>query len=169
MKSRRLFYAILFLALIAVLFVLLIFVVPSPSASNENLIKIGYVPWSLNNNLTVHGETIWDKFADYSTSEEITNDNTIKLGYTIYWGTIPYNTEYMSWEKEDGSYSSNSLSFDDLLSRWQNSEAVFKFKHTDDYYRVSFTIPKLENGNSRYIDLQDAWNTGELYQIIEAW
>ena len=68
---------------------------------------------------------------------------------------------------ENGIYSANSLSFNDLMGRWQDSEAVFKFRHGDNFFQVTFSIPKLENGTSKFATLIEAWEEGELYQKVE--
>jgi hypothetical protein len=44
---------------------------------------------------------------------------------------------------KNGSYSSRSLTFNDLTGRWQDSESVFMFKHGNDFFQVTFSIPKL--------------------------
>jgi hypothetical protein len=167
MKIRRLHTVFSFFAIVAVFFAFFVFGMSPPKASNETLIGIGDTTWSLDNAPIVHGETIWEKFADYPGSNTIDHGDTIKIVYCSYWGGLQYNTEYMSWEVENGVFSSNSLAFDDLMGRWQDSESVFKFKHGEDFYEVSFSIPKLENGTYKYADLLEAWEEGELHQIIE--
>jgi hypothetical protein len=163
MAVRRLYVVISVIVVFAFLFALFIFVISPPSAPSEVLIKSGFTNWSVENEPVVHGETIWSTFADYD------RDQTIKLGYEAYLGGLNLNTEYMSWEAQDGSYSTNSLTFDDLMNRWQDSESVFKFKHEETFFRVSFSIPQQENGAPKYPSLEEAWANKELYQTIEIW
>jgi hypothetical protein len=167
MKSRGLIYTLLAIAIFAFLFLFLVFGVSPPRAPNENILRFGNTDWSLDNNPRVYGVTTWSRFADYPANATIEHSNTIKVEHTIYWGFIPYDSEAMSWEVENGNYSSRSLTFNDLMGRWQGSESVFTFKQGDDFFQVTFSIPKLENGTSKYATLLEAWDEGELYQIIE--
>lgn len=167
MKSRALIYTLLVIAIFTLLFIFLVFGVSPSVAPNENIIRFGNTAWSLDNNSSFHGKTVWLRFADYPGNSSMEHSNTIKIEHVIYWGIIPYDSEDMNWEVENGSYSSNSLTFNDLMGRWQDSESIFKFKHRDDFYHVTFSIPKLENGTSKYATLLEAWEKGELYQVIE--
>jgi len=161
MKLGRLHVLILVIAVFAVLFAFLVFVMSPPVAPNEVLIGEGVTNWSVGNNPIIHGETIWSNFADSNQGQ------AIKLGYENYLGGLNLNTEYMSWEDE-GSYSANSLTLNELLTRWQDSESVFKFKYEETLFRVSFSIPT-ENGTPKYADLEEAWENTELYQVVEIW
>ena len=162
MKLGRLNVLILVITVFAVLFAFFVFAISPPVAPNEVLISDGFTNWSVGNNPIIHGETIWSRFADSG------QDKTIKLGYENYLGGLNLNTEYMSWEDENGSYSSNSLTLNELLTRWQDSESVFKFKHEERFFRISFSIP-IENGTPKYADLEEAWANEELYQVVEIW
>lgn len=163
MKVRRLHIGILIIVIFAVLFAFFVFAMSPPNTSNEILIKEGYTSWSVGNDPVFHGETIWATFADYR------DDEAIKVGYEVYWGGLKLNTDYMSWEDQNGSYSTGSLTLNELMANWQGSESVFKFKHEEELFRVSFSIPNLENGMPKYSSLEDAWANKELYQIIEVW
>ena len=152
-----------------ILFAFLIYGLSPPNFPNETYIRIGTNDWNLDNDQTVYGRSTWSLFADYEGDETIRRGDTLKLYDCIYWGAILYDTDAMSWENETGSYSSTSLTLNDLMSRWQDAVSVFKFNYGDEYCRVSFSIPKLENGANKYGDLNEAWESGELYQIIEKW
>ena len=165
--SRGLTYALLAIAILAILFVFLVFGVSPAKAPSENIMRFGNTYWSLDSTPVFYGTTVWSMFADYSGNANLEHSNTIEVEHTTYWGVIPYDSEPMFWETEDGSFSSASLTFDDLMGRWEDSESVFKFKHGEDVYQVTFSIPKLENGTNKYTTLLEAWNEGELYQIIE--
>jgi hypothetical protein len=165
--SRGLTYGLLAIAILAILFVFLIFGISPSKAPSENIIRFGNTYWSLDNTPVFHGTTVWSIFADYPGNTALEHSNTIEIEHTTYWGVIPYDSEPMLWETKDGSFLSASLTFDDLMGRWQDSESVFKFRHEEDFYQVTFGIPKLENGANKYTTLLEAWNEGELYQIIE--
>jgi len=169
MKSRTRFYTISIVAIVAILIAFLILFLSPLKASNETYIREGDNDWSLDNDQTVYGKTYWSIYADYMRDETIERSETIKLYYCKYWGDILINKETMTWEKDVGTYSSKSLTLNDLMIRWQDSASVFKFNYEDEYYKVSFTIPKLENGDYKYSDLTEAWEKGELYQTIEKW
>ena len=145
-----------------ILFAYLVFGVSPPQASNRLVIRQGDSDWSISNERTIYGKTVWSQFADYP-------NETIKLFYCIYWGSVLVDKKVMSWEDETGSFSSRSLSLNDLVKRAQNSESIFKFGFENEYYKVSFSIPKLENETHKYSDLSEAWKKGELHQIIEEW
>ena len=162
MKLGRLHVLILVIIVFALLFALFVFVISPPVAPNEVLISEGSTNWSVDNNPIIHGETLWSKFADSG------QDVSIKLGYENYLGGLNLNTEYMSWEDENGIYSASSLTLNELSTRWQVSESVFKFKHEDRFFRISFSIP-IENGAPKYADLEEAWANKELYQVVEIW
>ena len=167
MMSRRLAYTLLVIAILALLFLFLVFGLSPSKAPNENIIRFGDTDWSLDNNPRFYGNTVWSRYADYSGNSTLNHLDTIKVEHTIYWGIIQYDSEAMSWEVENGSYSFNSLTFNDLMERWQDSKAVFKFRQGDDFFQVTFSIPKLENGANKYATLLEAWEKGELYQIVE--
>ena len=167
MKLRGLIYALAVLAIFALVFLVLAFGVSPPEAPNENLIAFGNNEWSLNTVPRFYGQTVWSRFADYPGNSTIEHLNTIKVEHEIYFGAIPYDSENMIWEVNDGSYSSNSLTFDDLNERWQVSESVFNFKYGDENFKVTFNIPKLDDGTNKYGTLLEAWNAGELFQTIE--
>ena len=169
MKSRTILYSISIIAIIALLFTILLSVLSPPEASNQIYIRIGDTDWKVDDDPIVNGKSIWAEFADYE-RDPTNRPETIKLYDCIYWGAIISDKETMYWETEQqGTYSSNSLTLNDLVEQWQNSASVFKFKHQDQYFRVSFTIPKLENGDYKYSDITEAWEKGELYQTIEKW
>ncbi|MCJ7713177.1 hypothetical protein MUO66_01785, partial [Candidatus Bathyarchaeota archaeon] len=120
------------------------------------------IKWNLDTEQTTYGQSIWSNFND-------NEDKAIKLYYCTYTGGFFYSFDVMGWENESGIYSTNSLNLDDLLDRWQDSASVFKFNFEKEYYRVSFSIPKFEDGTDKYSDLSEAWEEGELYQIVEEW
>ncbi len=164
MKMQTRLLAILIIAIVAFLFAYLLFGMSPPKASNELIIrKGGDSSWSLSNEQNIYGKSIWSQFATHP------NNETIKLYHCTYQGGILVNKDTMFWEDETGSFSSKPLSLDDLMARWQDLMSVFKFKYENEYYTVSFAIPKLENGTYKYTDLSEAWKRGELYQIIEGW
>jgi len=163
MRFRAILYAISIVAIVAIFFAFLTYGLSPPNASNEIYIRKGDTNWSLDNEQTVYGKSIWANFADHEGNE------TIKIYYCKYWGSILFNKETMRWENEMGNYSSKSLNLNDLMTRWQDSASVFKFNFENEYYKVSFSIPKMENGDYKYNDLGKAWEKGELYQIIEKW
>lgn len=167
MKSSGLIYTLLIIAIFVLLFLFLVFGLSPPESPSENIIRFGNTDWSLDINTRFYGKTVWSRFADYPGNLTIENANTIKVEHAIYWGAIPYDSEVMSWEVENGIYSANSLSFNDLMDRWQDSESVFKYRHEDNFIQVTFSIPKLENGTSKYATLLEAWEEGELYQKVE--
>ena len=169
MKSRSLFYGISILAIIAVLAVFLVYGLSPPNASNEIFVVKGYTDWSLDNGRVIHGESVWASFADYEGDETIQRSETIKVYNAIYWGAILFNKAEMSWETETGSYSIESLTLNDLKNSWQDGASVFKYTFEEDYFRVSFSIPKLKNGEYKFSDLTEAWEEGQLYQTIEKW
>ena len=168
MKSRGLIYAVAVLAIFALVFLVLAFGVSPAAAPNENIITFGNTEWSLDTNPRFYGKTVWARFSDYSGNSTIEHLNTIKVEHEVYFGAIPYDSEHMNWEVSDGSYSSNSLTFDDLMGHWQGSESIFTFKHGDDLLKVTFSIPKLDDGTNKYTTLLEAWEEGELYQTIES-
>ena len=167
MKSRGLIYTLLVIAIFTLLFLFLVFGMSPPDSPNENIIKSGNTDWSLASNPRFYGRTVWSRFADYFANSTVQNTDTIKVEQAIYWGAIPFDSEAMSWEVKNGSYSVNSLTFDDLMGRWQNSESIFVFKQGDNLFKVIFTIPKLQDGTSKYSTLLEAWEEGELYQVVE--
>lgn len=136
-------------------------------APNESIIRFGPTNWSVDNNAILHGKTVWERFADFAGDPTIKHSNTIRVDHISHWGIIPYDSEVMNWEVENGTFSSNSLSFNDLMGRWRDSEAVFIFKHEDALLKVTFSIPKLENGANKYDTLLEAWEEMELLQIIK--
>lgn len=164
MKIPARLLAILIIAIVAILFAYFLFDTSPPKASNESSVrKERDTSWSLSNEHNIYGKSIWSYFAEYE------NHETIKLYYCRYWGGILFNKETMSWENEMGIFSSKPLTLNDLITKWQDSASVFKFKYENEYYKVSFSIPTLENGDYKYNDLNEAWERGELYQIIEKW
>ena len=170
MKSRTILYAISIIAIIALLFTFLFFVLSPPESSNQIYVRVGDTDWSVDAEPIVYGKSIWADFADYERDTTTIRPETIKLYDCIYWGAVISDKETMFWETEEqGTYASHSLTLNNLMERWQNSASVFKFKHEDQYFRVSFSIPKLENGNYKYNDIAEAWEEGELYQAIEKW
>ena len=167
MKSRALIYTLLMIAIFALLFLFLVFGMSPPDTQNETIIRSGNTDWSLDNNPKFYGRTVWARFSDYVANSTLQNTDTIKVENAMFLGSILYDTEAMSWEVENGSYSFNSLTFDDLMGRWQNSESIFILKQGDNLFKVTFTIPKLQDGTSKYSSLLEAWEEGELYQIVE--
>ncbi len=133
-----------------------------PQASNRLVIKTGISDWSIPNERTICGKTIWSQFADYP-------NETIKLYYCIFWGSFLVDKRVMSWEDETGSFTSRSLALNDLMKRAQNSESIFRFSFENEHFRVTFSIPNLEDETQKYPDLREAWKNGELHQIIEEW
>ena len=150
-----------FLSFLSVL-VYLVFGTTPPLEPNEQDIGHGWTNWSLDTEPIIHGKTIWSHYAD-------NRNQSIKVHYSTYWGGIFHSFESMSWEVEEGVFSTKSLDFYDLLSKWDNSVAVFKFKYNDGFYRVSFSSPKLENGLDKYSSLLEAWEKEELHHIVEKW
>ena len=162
MNLRFKLWAIVIITIGLILFAYLVLGVSPPQASNRLIVRKGDSNWSLSNEKRIYGKTIWSQFADYP-------EETIKLYYCRYWGGVLVDKIVISWEDETGSFSSRSLSLNDLVKRQQNSRSIFKFGFENEYYKVSFNIPKVENGNYKYSDLSEAWDIGELYQIIEEW
>lgn len=169
MKFKAITYALLFLSILALIFAFMVFVMAPPNSPNEITVGFGNNDWGLDSEPVVHGRSIWNKFSDYrvDVSVPLNHSNSIKVAYENYWGAIPYNSEYMSWEVEDGVFSSNSLIYDDLIGRWQDSEAEFKFSYGDNFFQITYSIPKLEDGTNKYATLLDAWDKGDLFQIVE--
>ena len=163
MKSRAIVITIISLIAIGAFFSYLVFAIPLPEEPNEVIItKSHTIKWNLETEQTTYGQSIWSNFND-------NEDKTIKLYYCTYTGGFFYSFDGMGWENESGIYSTNSLNLDDLLGRWQDSASMFKFNFEKEYYRVSFSIPKFEDGTDKYSDLSEAWEEGELYQIVEEW
>jgi hypothetical protein len=169
MKLRTKIYAISTITIVVILFIFVIYGLSPPNFPNETYIREGNNDWNLDNGQTVHGRSTWAIFADFEGDTNISRKETIKLYDCVYWGALLYDTDAMSWENEMGDYTSRSLTLNDLMLRWQDQVSVFKYKYGDEYYKVSFSIPKMENGTSKYIDLKDAWESGELYQTVEKW
>ena len=167
MKLRGLIYALAVLAIIALVFLVLAFGVSPPATPSENTIAFGNTEWSLDSNPRFYGKTVWARFADYSGNLTIDQLNTIKVEHEIYLGAIPYDSEAMTWEVNTGSYSSHSLTYNDLTDHWQGSKSIFTFKHGDTLLTVTFSIPKLTDGTNKYPTLLESWEAGELYQTIE--
>jgi len=158
---------LLIVAILGLLFILMIFGMSPLESPNENIIRFGLANWSADNDHILHGKTVWERFSDFSGDPTIKHSNTIKVDHIIHWGILPIDSEAMSWEVENGTFSSNSLNYNDLMERWQDSESVFIFNHEDALYKVSFSIPKLENGANKYDTLLEAWEEMELLHIIE--
>ena len=157
--------AITIISLIAIgaFFSYLVFAIPLPEEPNEVIITKGLtIKWNLETEQTTYGQNIWSNFND-------NEDKAIKLYYCTYTGGFFYSFDVMGWENESGIYSTTSLNLDDLLDRWQDSASMFKFNFEKEYYRVSFSIPKFEDGTDKYSDLSEAWEEGELCQIVEEW
>lgn len=133
-----------------------------PKNPSEQDIQHGYTNWSLDTEPIIYGKTIWSDFSDNI-------NNSIKVYYCTYYGGFFHSFDTMSWETEASVFSSTSLNSYDLLAKWDDSAAVFKFKYEDDCYKVSFSIPKMENGLEKYISLVEAWEKEELHQIVEKW
>ena len=162
MKSRSIFYAIISIIIIVSFFGYLVFGTVPPNDPNEQNIKNGYTNWSLDTEPIIYGKTIWSDFSNNI-------NDTIKVYSCTYTGGFFHSFDFMSWETEPGVFSSESLDLSDLLAKWENSTALFKFMFEDDFYKVSFSIPKLENGLDKYNSLEEAWEVEELYQIVEKW
>jgi hypothetical protein len=171
MKIRASHIAILLIAIFVIFIAFLMVDTSPPGKSNEIFVTVGHNDWEVGSDQIIYGETIWGVFADYQYDEGTNRRETIRVDYCIYWGGVQMYKEHMSWENETGNYLSKSLGLNDLILKWQDSESesVFKFKHEDKYYRVAFSIPKLENGIDKYSNLTDAWENGELYQITDEW
>ena len=157
------FYVLSIVAIAAILFAFIGFGLSPPAASNEVTVRKGYTDWRVQNGHTINGESAWAFFADAG------NYEAVKIYHCAYWGGVLLDKNVMSWENNDGSYSSKSLTLTDLTARWQDSASVFKFTYENEFYTVSFSIPKLEDGSYKYADLTEAWENAELHQIIEAW
>lgn len=169
MNSRTLLYTISTIAIVAMVFVFINMVLAPPVTSNEIIITVGDNDWSLGNDPIFYGKSYWSTYSDSSHDETIQRSETIKMYYCIYWGALTVDKETMSWETATGNFSSKSLAHNDLLTRWQDSGSVFKFKHEETYFKVTFSIPKTENGDYKYTNITQAWEKGELYQTIELW
>jgi hypothetical protein len=167
MKSRGLIYGLLIIAILGILFIFMVFGMSPMESPNENVIRFGYTNWSGDSDPIVYGKTVWERFSDFPGDSTIEHSYTIKVEHIIHWGIIPVDSESMSWEVENGTFSSNSLTYNDLMDRWRDSEAVFAFKHEDALLKVSFSVPKLENGEDKYDTLLDAWEEMELLQIVK--
>ena len=163
MKSSAIIIAIISLIAIGAFFSYLVFAIPLPEEPNEVIItKRATIKWNLETEQTTYGKTIWGNFND-------NEEKAIKLYYCTYTGSLFHSFEVMGWENESDIYSTNSLNLDNLLDRWQDSASAFKFNYENEDYRISFSIPKFEDGTDKYSDLSEAWEEGELYQIVEEW
>lgn len=131
-----------------------------PEYPNEQDIKHGWTDWSLETETAVYGKTIWSDFADNV-------NNSIKVYHCTYYGGVFHSFDDMTWETEPEAFSSSSLNYYDLESKWNGSVSVFKFRFEDDVYKVTFSIPKTENGLDKYSSLLEAWENEELHQIVE--
>lgn len=158
---------LLIIAILGLLFIFMIFGLSPLESPNENIIRFGPTTWSVDSDPVLYGKTVWERFSDFPGDPTIEHSNTIKVEYTLHWGIIPFDSEGMSWEVENGTFSSNSLTYNDLMERWRDSEAVFIFRHEDTLFKVTFSIPKLENGENKYDTLLEAWEVMELLQIIK--
>lgn len=167
MKSRGLIYSLLITAILGILFIFMIFGMSPMESPNEDIIGFGPTNWSVNNDSILYGKTVWERFSDFPGDSSIEHSYTIKVEHIFHWGIIPVDSESMSWEVKNGTFSSNSLAYNDLMGRWRDSEAVFIFEHEDTLLKVSFSIPKLENGEDKYDTLLDAWEEMELLQIVK--
>lgn len=141
-------------------FAYLIFGTVPPKAPNEQDMQHGVTNWNLDNEPVIYGKTIWADFAD-------NKNNSIKVYHCTYYGGFFHSFDAMSWETEAGVFSATSLNMYDLLAKWNDSTAVFKFKYENDLYKVSLSIPKMENGLDKYSSLTAAWENEELHQIVE--
>lgn len=153
--------------IISILFVLsllayLVYGTVPPKEPNELDIHNHSTNWSLDSEPIIYGKTIWSDFNDNI-------NDSIKVYYVTYTGGFFHNFETMSWEIEPGNFSTRSLDYNTLSDKWDNSSSVFRFKFENDYYRVSFSIPKLENGLDKYDSLIESWEEHELHQIVEKW
>ncbi len=75
----------------------------------------------------------------------------------------------MTWEDEYGRFSTKPLILSDLETMWKDTESVFKFRYDDDFYKVSFSIPQLDDESYKYLDLEESWYHGELKVTISQW
>ena len=134
---------------------------PTPlKAPNEQDIRHDWIDWSIDAEPAVYGKTIWADFADNI-------NNSIKVYHCTYYGGFFHSFDDMTWETEPGTFSSSSLNYYDLEAKWNGSSSIFKFKFEDEFYKVTFSIPKTENGLDKYNSLLEAWENEELHQIVE--
>ena len=160
------------LAIVAILLVsvIVISVAGSSEPANAFVISNGNrFDWGLVTEQTVYGQVYWSEFRDYP------NNDTIKIYIKSYIGPIWFDSHEMKWEDEYGRFSSKPLILSDLEKRWKDTESVFKFRYDDDFYKVSFSIPRLNNGTYKYLDLEESWYhgannaSGELKVTISPW
>lgn len=149
------------MALIVFLVYLVYGIVPPINPSDQDITH-GYYDWSLDTEPIIYGKTIWSDFSDNV-------NHSIKVYYCIYTGGYFHEFNAMYWEVDPGNYSSASLNYFNLLDKWDGSTAAFRYKYNEEFFRVSFSIPKLENGLDKYDSLKEAWNEEELHQIVEKW
>lgn len=169
MNSRSMIYTVSIIAVAALVVLYLTVFMSPPLSSNEEIIRIGDNDWAIDDDPIVYGKSYWSTYADYNGDETSERPESIKVYYVSYLGGLSVDKEAMLWENTDGNYLTRSLTLNDLVTHWQGSSAVFKFNHQDDYYRIVFSIPQLENGAYKYTDITEAWNEGELYQTTEMW
>lgn len=155
---------ILSIMFIIIVSVIAISVVGSPKPSNALVISEGLrYDWELLNEQSIYGQISWSEFGGYR------ENDPIKIYYKSYVGPIWFSSNEMTWEDEYGRFSSKPLILSDLETRWKDTESVFKFRYDDDFYKVSFSIPLLNNGTYKYLDLEESWENGELYVTINSW
>ena len=147
------------LALVLAFAYLVLGTVP-PKAPNEQDIRHDWIDWSIDTEPAVYGKTIWSDFADNINA-------SIKVYHCTYYGGVFHSFETMTWETEPGTFSTSSLNYYDLEAKWSGSASIFKFKFEDEFYKVTFSIPKTENGLDKYTSLLEAWENEELHQIVE--
>lgn len=165
--NKKIIYVVSALGIAIVLTAYFLFGLSPPKSSNEIVIKRGaYSNWSLTvQDETVYGVTVWSEFAEYP-------EDAIKLYHATYWGGVLVDKTPMSWEdNKTGDFHSEPLTLQNLTANWLDAEnaSIFRFRFEDNYYKVSFSIPKHSNGTSKYLTLTESWENGELYQIIEIW
>jgi hypothetical protein len=164
--NRKILYVVLTLIILIILVAYFLFWLSPPKSSNEIIIQRGaYSNWSLTiQGDTIYGVTVWSEFAEYQ-------EDAVKLYHATYWGGILFDKTPMSWEDKTGSFQSKPLTLQNLTENWIDTEnaSIFKFRFRDNYYKVSFSIPKYSNGTSQYPTLAESWENGKLYQTIEPW
>ena len=170
MNSRSTLFIISIVAVVALVVIYLTMIMSPPNTSNEEIVRLGETDWSIETDPTVYGASIWATFADYSGGNEGTeHQESIKVYFVDYLGGVTVDKETMSWDDTTGTSSEKSLTLENMITHWQGSSAIFKFNHKDDFYKVSFSVSKLENGQDKYTDITEAWNEGELLQTVEMW
>lgn len=161
--NKKAIYAVSTLIILIILVAYILFWLSPPKSPNELVIKKGpYSNWSLTiQGDTVYGVTVWSEFAEYP------SEDTIKLYHAIYLGGVLIDKKPMSWEdNKTGHFNSKPLTLQNLTANWIEAEnaSIFKFRFENNYYKVSFSIPK-----HSFETLAESWENEELYQTIETW